>query len=74
MADPSIPSATTKPNSDLARRREVALPRYLQLLPQYGVVLCLKHECCYAADSLGRHLLEKHSVYVPKRTDLIETV
>lgn len=37
-----------------------AFPSYLHLLPDFRVVLCTTHGCCYTRQNLSRYLLEKH--------------
>ncbi|KAG2178350.1 hypothetical protein INT44_001500 [Umbelopsis vinacea] len=39
-----------------------ALPSYLRILPDFRVVLCITHSCCYTLQNLSRHLLEKHQL------------
>ncbi|KAG2175812.1 hypothetical protein INT44_000290 [Umbelopsis vinacea] len=37
-----------------------ALPSFLRVLPEFRVILCITHGCCYTRQNLSRHLLEKH--------------
>ncbi|KAG2171891.1 hypothetical protein INT44_006120, partial [Umbelopsis vinacea] len=38
------------------------LPSYLRVLPEFRVVLCITHGCCYTRQNLSRHLSEKHQL------------
>ncbi|KAI8574972.1 hypothetical protein K450DRAFT_284728 [Umbelopsis ramanniana AG] len=39
-----------------------AFPSYLRVLPDFHVILCTTHGCCYTRQNLSRHLLEKHQI------------
>ncbi|KAL1952973.1 hypothetical protein VTO42DRAFT_3796 [Malbranchea cinnamomea] len=43
------------------------LASYLQVLPEYRVVLCTTHGGCYIRQNLSRHLLEKHRLKSTQR-------
>ncbi|KAL1952469.1 hypothetical protein VTO42DRAFT_5290 [Malbranchea cinnamomea] len=43
------------------------LPSYLQVLPEWRVVLCTTHGGCYTRQNLSRHLLEKHRLKSTQR-------
>jgi len=44
-----------------------AFPSYLRVLPDFRVVLCTTHGCCYTRQNLYRHLLEKHRLKIRER-------
>jgi hypothetical protein len=37
-------------------------PNFLQPLPDWRVILCTTHRCCYTRQNIARHLLEKHKL------------
>jgi hypothetical protein len=39
-----------------------ALPSYLRVMPEFRVVLCKTHGCCYTRQNLSRHLLREHQL------------
>jgi hypothetical protein len=45
-------------------------PSYLRELPDFRVVLCTTHRCCYTLDNLTRHLLEKHRLMTRERQSI----
>lgn len=74
---PSLDTAVVvdeTPKAGLATRDRPTLPRYLRLLPEYGVVLCVEHGSCYAADSLKRHLVSMHSHLGKDKTKTLDYI
>lgn len=50
--------------------RNNELPTYLQILPDWRVVLCTTHGCYYTRQNLSRHLLEKYRLRRAQRVDI----
>lgn len=59
-------SSSTESVAASPRGRD-ALPPYLRVLPDFGVVLCTTHGSCYTRQTLSRHLLEKHRLRIRQR-------
>jgi hypothetical protein len=55
-------SSNDNDNTSGGDGEEDTLPPYLRVLPQYRVVLCTTHGCCYTRQKLPRHLLETHYI------------
>lgn len=49
------------------------LPSYLQVLPDFRVVLCTTHRCCYTRQNLSRHLRDKHYLKSFQRERILQS-
>jgi hypothetical protein len=63
--NPSSPNFSTpelERGSSMSETAQARPAGYLRALPQYGVILCTEHQCCYTLQSLSEHLKRSHSV------------
>lgn len=66
----SQPSSSRSPSIARSESINPNLPRYLRVLPQYRVVLCTTHGCCYTLNNLDRHLQREHQVRSHERRQI----